>query len=209
MRSTIALVLALLLAPSVARAQTAARPRPAPVAVLASLDLGFAIDGVSPNGQPGALARIGVDLGSIELAIEAHGGGPDTFDTTRVSFHIARGAVRLEGLLELFDDGEWRVPLGIALGVSGWARLTTTHDPTLDASGGATSGGFTAGITARVQWLPRARGGIIGLEIGGGADVVAPAPRYVLEEGGTTSVLAAMWPVSPYAYAGIVVRATP
>ena len=152
MRSITGLVLVLIVVPGVARAQTAESPRRSPVAVLASLDVGFAIDGVSPNGQPGALVRIGVDLGALELAIEAHGGGPDTFDTTRVSFHIARGAVRLEALLELFDDLEWRVPIGIALGVSGWARLTTTHDPTLDASGGATSGGFTAGLTARVQW---------------------------------------------------------
>ncbi len=177
--------------------------------VLASLDVGFALDGVSSNGQPGALARIGVDFGAFELSIEAHGGGPDTIDTARVSYHVARGAIRLEGLFELFDDGEWRVPIGVALGLSGWARLSTAHDPSLDASGGATSGGFTAGLMTRVQWLPRALGGVIGLELGIGADLVVPSPRYVIVEGGTTTVLASMWPVSPYACAGIVVRATP
>jgi hypothetical protein len=201
-----ALVIAIVLAATPAAAQEIPRFRPS---VLASLDVGFAIDGVSPNGQPGALARIGVDLGPLELALEAHGGGPDTFDTPRVSFHIARGAIRLEALYVPLDDREWRIPIGIALGLSGWARLSTTHDPTLDASGGATSGGFTAGLTTRVQWFPRDLDGIIGLELGGGADVVVPSPRYVLVEGATTTVLAQCWPISPYAYAGLVVRATP
>lgn len=186
-----------------------AQPQPGRVAVLASLDVGFAFDGLSPNGQPGALARIGVDLGDVELTLEAHGGGPDTIDTSRVAYHVARGAVRVEALLEAFDDGEWRVPLGIALGLSGWARLTTTHDPMLDGTGGATSGGFTAGLVGRVQWLPRALGGVIGLEIGFGADAVVPEPRFVVVEGGVTSVLGTVWPISPHASVGIVVRACP
>jgi hypothetical protein len=200
---SLALVFACLAVAAPARAQA-----PAP-SVLASLDVGFALDGASPNGQPGALARIGVDLGDIELALEAHGGGPDTIDSPRVAYHVARGAIRVEALYELFDDGEWRVPIGLALGLSGWARLSTPHDPTLDATGGATSGGFTAGLLTRVQWLPRVFGGIIGLELGLGADLVVPSPRFVIDDGGTTTVLAALWPVSPYACAGIVVRASP
>ena len=177
--------------------------------VLASLDVGFALDGVSPNGQPGALARIAVDLGAFELALEAHGGGPDTIETARLAFHVARGAIRAEVLYELVDDGEWRLPIGVALGLSGWARLTTTRDATLEAAGGATSGGFTAGLVARAQWLPRALGGIVGLEIGIGADLVTPSPRFVIDDGGTTTVLATLWPVSPHASLGIVVRASP
>jgi hypothetical protein len=202
----LALVAGVWLFASVALAQEIPPFRPS---VLASLDVGFAFDGLSSNGQPGALARIGVDFGPLELTLEAHGGGPDTIDTARVAYHVARGAIRLEALLEAFDDGEWRVPLGIAVGLSGWARLSTTHDPTLDGTGGATSGGFTAGLVGRVQWLPRTFGGVIGLEIGVGADAVVPEPRFVIVDGATTTVLGTIWPVSPHVSAGIVVRGTP
>jgi len=203
---SLVLALALVGLPTMALAQEAAPRR---VAVLASLDVGFAFDGLSPNAQPGALARIGADLGDVELTLEAHGGGPDTIDTPRVAYHVARGAIRLEALLEAFDDGEWRIPLGVAVGLSGWARLSTPHDPTLDGTSGATSGGFTAGLVGRVQWLPRALGGVIGIEIGLGADVVVPEPRFVLVDGATTTVLGVLWPVSPHVSAGIVVRAFP
>ena len=184
-------------------------PQRGRVAVLASLDVGFAFDGLSPNAQPGALVRIGVDLGDVELMLEAYGGGPDTIDTARVAYHVARGAIRLEALLEAFDDGEWRIPLGIALGLSGWARLSTPHDPTLEGEGGATSGGFTAGLVGRVQYLPRALGGVIGLEIGFGADAVLPEPRFVIVDGAATTVLGTIWPISPHVSAGIVIRAAP
>lgn len=190
----------------VLRAQEAPPSRPS---VLGSIDVGAAIDGISPNAQPGALARLAVDLGPFELALEAHGGGPDTIDSPRVAYHVARGAIRVEALLEALDDGEWRIPLGIALGVSGWARLSTPHDTALEASGGATSGGFTAGLLGRVQWFPRDLGGVIGLELGLGADLVVPEPRFVIVEGSTTTVLAQVWPVSPHACLGFVVRGTP
>jgi hypothetical protein len=201
--------LAFALASLQASAAHAQQAPPRPVSVLASLDVGFALDGLSANGQPGALARIGVDLGDLELTLEAHGGGPDTIDTARLAYHVARGAIRMEALLEAFDDGEWRVPIGIALGLSGWARLSTPHDASLEGTGGATTGGFTAGILGRVQWLPRALGGVLGFEIGLGADAVVPEPRFVIVDGTTTTVLGTIWPISPHASAGILVRATP
>lgn len=178
-------------------------------AVLASLDVGFAIDGLSPNAQPGALARIAVALHPLELALEAHGGGPDTIDGPRVAYHVARGAIRLEALLDPLTDAEWRLPLGIALGLSGWARLSTTHDPTLEGTGGATSGGFTVGVLGRLQYLPRALGGVIGLELAAGLDAVVPEPRFVIVDGATTTVIGTVWPVSPHFGAGIVVRGIP
>ncbi len=177
--------------------------------VLASLGVATAIDGVRSNGQLGAVARLGVDLGPVEIALEAHGGGPDVVRTPGLDFHLARGLFRLGALVDLFDDGEWRLPIGVALGLSGWARISSAFDPALVPTDGGASGAFTIGIEARVMWLPSFLGRIVGLDLALGADVMTPQPRYVVDEGASLRELVTLWPISPRASLAIVVRARP
>ncbi|AKF04609.1 hypothetical protein DB32_001758 [Sandaracinus amylolyticus] len=183
-----------------------ALPREEPDArLLVSLGAGIAIDGEAPRAHVGPAARIAVDVGIVELAVEGRSGVQEELDRDALTVLVTRFAARAGAAIELIDDGEWRATIGAGLGIAGHLRSTDVRDDSLEPTSPSTVATFLASGEVRGQWFPGA--GPVGLELAVGADVLAIAPRFVVQRADGLEVLHAPWSVQPTVSLGLVIRA--
>ncbi|UJR82790.1 Hypothetical protein I5071_48550 [Sandaracinus amylolyticus] len=181
-------------------------PREEPDArLLVSLGAAIAIDGEAPRAHIGPAARIAVDVGIVELAVEGRSGVQEDLDRDALTVLVTRFAARAGAAIELIDDGEWRATIGAGIGIAGHLRSTDVRDDSLEPTSPSTVATFLATGEVRGQWFPGA--GPVGLDLAIGADVLAIAPRFVVQLADGLEVLHAPWSVQPTVSLGLVIRA--
>nr|MDQ3032255.1 hypothetical protein [Myxococcota bacterium] len=161
----------------------------------------------APRAHLGPALRLAVDVGPLELVVLGRLGAPEELAHDVVSVIVTRYTARAGAAIELVDDGEWRALIGATIGVLAHHRSTDVRDPSIEPTSASTGVSFVASAEARAQWMPPLFSGALGVELAVGADVLATAPRFVLERAGDAQVLHAPWPVQPTVALGLVIRA--
>ncbi len=166
------------------------------------------LDGESDSGHHGVGARLGVAGGPWRFAFAlahhpgtTHVGSMATIDVERQSVGVALG-VDVVGGAQLRRGGRWRVGAEVALGMTRFARVTTTTDPTVEPTEDRTTWTPTATPAVRIS-RRLARGAWVELALG--ADLVAYPPEFGVATPNGFATLARLWPVEPHVGLGVVV----
>ena len=169
------------------------------------------IDGASPAGHHGVLARIGAAAGRWRLAVMGTYHPAVTFRRMDATIEVGRLSVGVVAGIDVLGHADasrplhavdWRVSTEVAMSVTRFGRTTVLTSGDVSATPPTATWGPTAGPQVRIARRV-ATGAWVELVMG--LDLIAQAPEFGVGSGDSFVVHTRLWPVQPRAGLGLVV----
>ncbi len=194
--------------PAPERAIEAPSP-PAPeqtVAVQVALGWSATLDDHAPHGVQAPSLAGGVALARLRLGVRAEVGLPVELTDPQATIALLRVRPTVLAAIDLLEHPELALTLGLELGLALWHRATEVREPGLVATDARWSGSLLVAPQLGLEVFPAALGGIVGLTVSAGTDIVPSAPTFAYAVDGATVTRAALWPVQPFLRLALAVR---
>ncbi|MBI4509800.1 MAG: hypothetical protein HY698_09185 [Deltaproteobacteria bacterium] len=188
------------------RSAAAELRKAAPIAWQSMVGWQVALDGHSALGQNGLVARLGVARGHLEGSLSATAAFPSSLDDGRTQVNLSRHNVAFGLAYRPWAFGNLRVSIGASVGAAGYSRSTLALEPSVRAAPSRTTVSLLVGPEARIAWAFHPRGASVGIEATLAVDVVVGAPQLGYQVGDEFVTRYRLWPVTPRAGLGLVVR---
>ncbi|MCB9593730.1 MAG: hypothetical protein H6719_13435 [Sandaracinaceae bacterium] len=188
---------------------------PAPIAEAAPgrtvgvrMEVGWSasLDDHAPYGvQAPSLAGV-VEVERLRLGLRVEVGLPVELTDDRAVLEVMRVRPTLTAQVDLLEEDEIGLTLGAELGVALWHRSTEIRQAGLVATDARWSASLLVGPAVGLEVFPSALGGVAGIVVAAGADIVPSAPTFAYQIDGVSVDEAALWPVQPWLRVALAVQ---